>query len=247
MKTPLKPLFLLADSALLFWRTGDRPFLECLRVLTGSDLAIPPIRAAYLGASNGDVPAFFDIFTAAMALAGIFHCRMIPSQPTAEDRAWLARAHVILLAGGDPLLGWKSFQAHGLEPLLRERYFDGAVLMGISAGAMQLGAWAWSESAPAGPETLFPVLGLAPFIIGVHEQPEWTGLKRAVQGSGLGLFGIGIPAGGGALLHPDQTLEPVRHPLVELRHEEGSWRETLLYPPREPYRGEVRLPLPSGN
>ncbi|WP_375767162.1 Type 1 glutamine amidotransferase-like domain-containing protein [Archangium gephyra] len=240
MKSPLKPLFLLADSSLLFWRSGDKPFLDCLRVLTGAELAVPPIQAAYLGASNGDVPAFFEIFTAAMELAGISHCRMIPSRPSAEDRAWLAEAHVILLAGGDPLLGWESFRENGLEAVLRERYLDGAVLMGISAGAMQLGEQAWSESG-AGAAALFPVLGLAPFIVGVHEQPDWMELKRAVREAGPGVRGIGIPAGGGALLHPDQSLEPVRHPLVELRHEEGTLRETLLYPLREPYRGEVRL------
>ncbi|HYO68695.1 MAG TPA: Type 1 glutamine amidotransferase-like domain-containing protein [Archangium sp.] len=240
MKSPLKPLFLLADSSLLFWRSGDKPFLECLRVLTGADMAVPPIQAAYLGASNGDVHAFFELFTAAMELAGITHCRMIPSRPTAEDREWLTGAHVILLAGGDPLLGWKTFQENGLEPVLRDRYLDGAVLMGISAGAMQLGERAWGESGPAASAS-FPVLGLAPFIVGAHEQPEWAGLKRAVQEAGAGARGIGIPAGGGALLHPDQSLEPVRHPLVELRHEEGTLRETLLYPPREPYRGEVRL------
>jgi hypothetical protein len=240
MKSPLKPLFLLADSSLLFWRPGDKPFLDCLRVLTGADLAVPPLHAAYLGASNGDVPAFFDIFVAAMELAGISHCRMIPSQPTAEDRAWLERAQVILLAGGDPLLGWETFQRNALEPVLRRRYLDGAVLMGISAGAMQLGARAWSESEPVAAET-FPAFGLAPFLVGAHEQPEWTGLKRAVREAGPEARGIGIPAGGGALLHPDQSLEPVRHPLVELRYEEGTLRETLLYPPREPYRGEVRL------
>ncbi len=238
MKSPLKPLFLFADSAPLFWRTGDKPFLDCLRVLTGADLAVPPIQAAYLGASNGDVPAFFDIFVAAMALAGISHCRMIPSRPTAEDRAWLTGAHVILLAGGDPLRGWETFRENGLEPVLRERYLEGAVLMGISAGAMQLGERAWGETEPV---TTFPVLGLAPFIVGAHEQPEWTRLKRAVREVGPGARGIGIPAGGGALLHPDQSLEPVRHPLVELRLEEGTLRETLLTPPREPYRGEVRL------
>ena len=240
MKPPLKPLFLLADSSPLFWRSGDKPFLDCLRVLTGADLAVPPIQAAYLGASNGDVPAFFDLFTAAMELAVISHCRMIPSRPTAEERAWLAGAHVILLAGGDPRLGWETFRENGLESVLRERYLEGAVLMGTSAGAMQLGERAWSETV-TGVAELFPVLGLAPSIVGAHEQPEWTGLKRAVLAAGPGARGIGIPAGGGALLHPDQSLEPVRYPLVELRHEEGTPRETLLYPPREPYRGEARL------
>jgi hypothetical protein len=228
MKPSLKPLFLLADSAPLFWRDGDR-FLDRLHTLTRGDPGVPPLRAAYLGASNGDVPEFYELFTGAMALAGITHCRMIPSRPTDEDRAWLARAHVILLAGGDPLLGWETFRGNGVEPVLRERYREGAVLMGISAGAMQLGAQAWSDPAPR-EMTLFPVLGLAPFIVGVHEQPDWTELKRAVRAAGPGARGIGIPLGGCAVVHPDGTLEPLRHALVEYRHEDGALREGRIAP-----------------
>lgn len=116
--------------------------------------------------------------------------------------------------------------------------------MGISAGAMQLGAQAWSETEP-GAASLFPVLGLAPFLVGVHEQPDWKGLRQVVHGAGPGSLGIGIPAGGGALFHPDRTLEPVRHPVLELRNEGGTLHESLLSPPAEPYRGEVRLEPPA--
>ena len=215
MKPTLKPLFLLADSSLLFWRSGDRPFLDCLHTLLRTDAGAAPLRAAYLGASNGDEPAFYEVFTGAMELAGITHCRMIPSRPSDEDRAWLARAHVILLAGGDPLLGWEAFQNNGVEPLLRARYREGAVLLGISAGAMHLGTRAWREAPPPGDLPLFPVLGLAPFIVGVHEAPDWKELKRAMQAAGPGACGIGIPFGGGALVYPDGSLEPVRHPVAD--------------------------------
>ena len=229
MTPSLKPLFLLADSSPLFWRGGDRPFLDCLHTLTRADPGVPPIRAAYLGASNGDAPEFYELFTGAMSLVGITDCRVIPFRPTDEDRAWLSRAHVILLAGGDPLLGWETFRGNGVESLLRERHRDGAVLMGISAGAMQLGTRAWSDPAPR-EMTLFPVLGLAPFIVGVHEQPDWTELKRAMRAAGAGARGIGIPLGGCALVHPDGTLEPLRHALVEFRNEAGTLREGRIEP-----------------
>ncbi|MCP3144121.1 Type 1 glutamine amidotransferase-like domain-containing protein [Pyxidicoccus xibeiensis] len=230
MSSSPKPLFLLADSSLLFWRSEGRPFLDCLHTLTRAEQGGQPLHAAYLGASNGDEPAYFELFTGAMELAGITRCRMIPSEPTAEDLAWLARAHVILLAGGDPRLGWDAFQRNGVEPLLRERHAGGAILIGISAGAMQLAARAWSEGSLSG-ESLFTPLGLAPFLVGVHEQPEWKELKWAMREAGPGARGIGIPLGGGALLHPDQRLEPVRHPLVEFRNEAGVLRETRLDPP----------------
>ncbi len=230
MGTPLQPLFLLADSSLLFWRRGDTPFLACLHTLTPAGPGGRPLHAAYLGASNGDVPEYFELFVGAMEGAGITRCRMVPSRPTDEDLAWLSRADVILLAGGDPLLGWETFRGNGVEPLLRQRYAEGAILMGISAGAMQLAAKAWSESL-SGEPALFTPLALCPFIVGVHEQPEWMGLKRAVLAAGPGTRGVGIPLGGGALLHPDQRLEPVRHPLVELVNDGGTLREARLAPP----------------
>jgi hypothetical protein len=236
----LKPLFLLADSSLLFWRVGDRPFLECLRPLTGADMSVPPVQAAYLGASNGDEPAFYEIFTAAMEGIGLERCRHIPARPSAEERAWLAGSQVVLLAGGDPRVGWESFLAQEVAELLRERYLAGAVLLGVSAGAMQLGQSAWSAPVP-GPGELFPVLGLAPFLVGVHEAPEWQGLERAVRLAGAPAQGLGVPHGGGVLVHPDLSVEAVRHPAVVLSwDEQRRLRQALLSPPVEPYRGELR-------
>jgi hypothetical protein len=241
----LKPLFLLADSSLLFWRVGDRPFLECLRTLTGADTSVPPVQAAYLGASNGDEPAFYEIFTAAMEGIGLGRCRHIPARPSAQEREWLAGSQVVLLAGGEPRVGWQSFLAQGVAELLRERYLAGAVLLGVSAGAMQLGQRVWSAPVPAAGE-LFPVLGLAPLLVGVHEAPEWEGLERAVRLAGAPAQGLGIPHGGGVLVHPDLSMEAVRHPAVVLSWEEqGRLRQTLLRPPAEPYRGEPTRQGPS--
>ncbi|HSN87152.1 MAG TPA: hypothetical protein VL025_10370, partial [Thermoanaerobaculia bacterium] len=40
-----------------------------------------------------------------------------------------------------------------------------------------------------------------------------------------------IPTGGGALYHPDYSVEPVRHPLTEMTlTEEGAVRQALLFP-----------------
>ena len=88
--SPIRPMFLLADSQLLFFRDEGGLFLE--RVLAAVDAKpAEPVRAAYLGASNGDVPEFYDIFVAAMEGAGVRACRMIPSSPSAEDRAFSRR------------------------------------------------------------------------------------------------------------------------------------------------------------
>ena len=41
--------------------------------------------------------------------------------------------------------GWTAFEETGLKDKLMERYYAGALLIGISAGAIQLGLKGWDE------------------------------------------------------------------------------------------------------
>src|SRR2546423_9704340 len=93
----IKPLYLLADSQLLFLRETEHAFMN--RIREALDSTDP--KAAYLGASNGDDPAFYSIFEAAMQSIGISQCRMVPVHPSADDLAFLQSADLVLLAGGD--------------------------------------------------------------------------------------------------------------------------------------------------
>lgn len=189
----LSPIFLFADSQLLFWREDGRLLIE--RVRTGDRL-----KAAYIGASNGDDPDFYAIFVSAMEGLGIVDCRMILSTLSEADLAFLNDANIILLAGGDVEVGWQTFLTNGLNNHLVRRYFEGASLIGISAGAVQLGR---------------SYLGLVPFIIGAHEESDnWkTTIARLSENE---TTAIGLPTGGGAIYHEDHTVEPLRHPLVRL-------------------------------
>ncbi|MGH3553348.1 MAG: peptidase, partial [Mycobacterium sp.] len=72
----LQPLYLLADSQLLFWRRQGRLLLEAALDGLARDT---PLRAAYIGASNGDRPEFYGIFEAAVDAIGISDRRMIDS------------------------------------------------------------------------------------------------------------------------------------------------------------------------
>jgi len=223
----LKPIFLLADSQLLFWRDEEgHRFLERARALIEADAAGRAPKAAYLGASNGDLPEFYDLFVGAMAEIGVRDgdCRHIPSQPEAGDLEFLAAADLILLAGGDVQKGWRAFEASSLKDKIVERYYDGAILIGVSAGAVQLGLKGWND------EEIFDTLRLVPFVIDVHDEPSWSGLLRAVPKAGELAKGFGIPSGGGALYHPDHSLEPVRHSLTEVETTENGLRQALLFP-----------------
>jgi len=202
--TALQPIVLLADSQFLFWRKNDRLVLE--RVLKERP------KAAYIGASNGDNPDFYAIFVAAMEGFGIFDCRMIPSAISEADLSFLNDADIILLAGGDVELGWRTFVTNGLDNHIVRRYSEGATLIGISAGAVQLGLCGLAADG-----SLIETFKLVPFIIGAHEESDnWKTTRDLLRLSANNTRGIGLPTGGGAIYHPDQTLEPLRHLLVEL-------------------------------
>lgn len=226
----IKPIFLLADSQLLFWRDEGELFLGRARALIDADASAEhggrAPRAAYLGASNGDAPEFYQLFLAAMEQIDVRDCRQIPAQPTAEDLDFLAGADLILLAGGEVRRGWDAFKAAGLDQKLVERYYSGALLLGISAGAVQLGLKGWDETG----ERTSDMLRIVPFVVDVHDEPGWGRLLQAVPRAGEHARGIGIPSGGGALYHPDYSVEPVRHPLVEVSQAESGMQQALLLP-----------------
>jgi hypothetical protein len=219
------PIFLLADSQLLFWGDDDGHFIDRVAAYTGPGAP----RAAYLGASNGDDPDFYALFLAAMEGIGPAECRMIASHPSDDERAFLEAADVVLLAGGDVELGWRAFQATGVREAVERRYHAGAVLIGVSAGAVQLGTAGWPEGDP---DAAFPTWGLVPVVIDAHaEDDDWASLATVVRGRGEGARGIGIPRGAGLVYHPDHTVEALRHAAVELSASAEGIVRAMILPP----------------
>jgi peptidase E len=221
----IKPIILLADSQLLFYREEGEPFLtRAVEASEEGDVG-RPLKAAYLGASNDDAPEFYDLFVAAMSEVGVRDTRMIPSDPRPEDRSFLESADLILLAGGDVERGWDVFERTGLKEAIISRYYAGALLIGVSAGAVQLGLKGWNED-----EKIFDTFRLVPFVIDVHDEPNWVRLSQIVPKAGEHARGFGIPSGGGAIYHADYSVEPVRHALVEMSLTEEGVRQALLFP-----------------
>lgn len=226
MNAPLKPMYLFADSQLLFWHTETGMFLDTIREMI--DVEAP--RAAYIGASNGDQTDFYQLFLASMEGIGVVDCRMISSAFPPSDAAFLDEADIILLAGGSVQRGWDVFEQSGMKESIIRRYYEGALLMGVSAGAVQLGLRGWSEGDSDG-ERLIETFRLIPFIISAHEEKEeWGQLSRAIELAGPEMQGIGIPAGGGMIYHADHSIEPVRYPLQQFSTEEGRVVRSLLFP-----------------
>lgn len=203
------PIFLLADSQLLFRRENGGLLLERVVEARTRDR----VKAAYVGASNGDHPDFYAIFVSAMEGVGIFDCRMIPSALSEADLAFLNNADIILLAGGDVETGWRVFLNNGLSKHIVRRYHEGTTLIGVSAGAVQLGLGGLAADG-----SLIETFKLVPFIIGAHEESNnWKTTTELLRLSASNTRAIGLPTGGGAIYHIDHTLEPLRHPVVELK------------------------------
>ena len=223
----LQPLYLLADSQLLFWKRQDRLLLEAALDGLARDT---PFSAAYIGASNGDRPEFYGIFEAAVDAIGITDRRMIDSSFGPDDRALLERAQLIVLAGGDVRLGWNTFEKTGMKDVILGRYAQGAaVLVGISAGAVQLGRYGIVET-PESPATeLLDVFKLVPVVIDTHdERAEWARLSRTIHLLEGAATGLGIPSGGGVIVHADTTIEPLRRPAHEFRFKGTHVTHSLL-------------------
>jgi cyanophycinase len=220
----IKPLFLLADSQLLFWKEQDRLFTEKIREHLDSSRPT----AAYIGASNGDNPEFYSIFQAAMDGIGLTDCRMVPSHPSPEDLRFLGSADLVLLSGGDVEQGWKIFTENGLKEIIVQRRYGGAVLVGVSAGAVQLGSGTLVQASTM---QKLPLFQFAPFYVAAHDEAaEWWDLRALVTLADEEAKGIGIPAGAGAIYSLDGSLEPVRKPLVEFCKEKDGITENLLLP-----------------
>lgn len=217
-----QPLYLLADSQPLFWRGGA--FLQELSRSSGKTQP----NVAYIGASNADSSDAFGIFEAAFQQVTGARAHWVRAEFSAADRQFLETADVIVLAGGDVEVGWTVFTKTGMRKLIDERYRDGAVLVGVSAGAVQFGKYA-SVPDTHGGRKLLETFGLIDFIVAVHdEKHDWQGLAATIQLLEGASRGIGIPHGAALIVHADGSFEPVGRAVEEFVLTDGRLRRAVL-------------------
>ena len=217
----LRPIIVLADSQLLFYREDDVPYIRRIRALFDQHTTLS---AAYIGASNGDKPEFYEMFQAAMESIDITDCKHITTALTPTQLHFLRNANIIMLSGGDIYQGWQTVRH--LEPILRQARNNGAVLIGTSAGAIQLGQIGWHNKAYLSNTDLFATLGFIPAIFSAHEeQRDWPFLQQLISQTAGCLPGLGLPAGGGAIVTPDNQIQAIRRALA---HAELDGEEVKL-------------------
>jgi len=216
-----KPVLLLADSQLLFWKKDNLNFLQHFL----ADLKKG--KAAYIGAANNDRPEFYQIFTSAFSIFEGLECRHVKKEFTAEDQRFLNEANLILLAGGDVYRGWQIMKETGMGQAIVSRYYQGAYLIGVSAGAVHCGLASLTEQGD-----LLELLKCLPFMVDVHqEQESWERLKKTIEiFRNPYVFALGIPLGCGVIYRPDYSLEVLNRPAFLFEMKEETIQGQMLLP-----------------
>ncbi|MEM9819839.1 MAG: Type 1 glutamine amidotransferase-like domain-containing protein [Bacteroidota bacterium] len=218
-------IYLLADSLLLYHKEkdGQNALQSVHQHLTTAD----PL-AVYVGAANGDAPQFYDLFRGVMKRLGINRCHHVRSHFPSEDRDALAAADLILLAGGDPILGWSVFEKTGMKALFEQKYKAETLFLGISAGAIHLSKHWFDENR----STFVPMFNWLPRLADVHDEKEdWSRLSANLARDKAEKSALGISSGSGIIYQSDGTFEVLGKSAFSFdRQEDGTWQKRELFP-----------------
>ena len=247
---PAIPDAITAPAILL---AGGRP------MNTGAiNAAISPVLArfnkpivAYIGAANGDSESFYEAMGSVFMNAGAGSVEFLRLARENADIAAaaesLSQADIIFLSGGEVEDGIKWLRKHRLAHMLKELFVGGKQFMGISAGAIMMGAHWMKVNVPGGWDAedmlsrwvageihnkengvnieLFECLGLIPAIFDTHaEDEDWVELKATLRLIGDGARGCGIPRGGIIKAGSRGELENIESKYITYAYINGSYK-----------------------
>jgi cyanophycinase-like exopeptidase len=136
----------------------------------------------------------------------------------AHDRHVVDRADLVFVSGGDPTHGAKVLARTGAAGWMREAHARGTPMMGVSAGAIALGAW-WidwpeDEDAPEEQADLVACVGILPgHVFDTHDEEDgWKELhvaSRLLARRGEKAHLLGIPTKGALVFDERGAMEVV--------------------------------------
>ncbi len=203
-----KPIYLLAGGN---WRKSNTLIPIFKSILAETEKKRP--RVAYIGAANGDDPSFFKFsenFFISAGVSAVDQIFLAQKRPNVDEaQSILSGSDAVFVAGGDVDKGMHWLQQHNLMSFLQERYQQGILFFGLSAGSIMLGAhWVrWENPDDDTTARLFACMGIAPIVCDTHaEDDDWEELKVAVRLLGKNSVGFGIPSEGGIRVAADGAL-----------------------------------------
>jgi hypothetical protein len=183
-----------------------------------------PARVGYFGAANGDDARWFSRVRDALLRrhgAVVTLCRTVGVDAAARPGllAAIEGADALYFAGGDVAELAERMHTLDLSQAVRDRHRAGAMMIGVSAGAIGLTRY-WVDFPAEGPPVRFPCIGALDLAIDCHdEESDWEELRAlltrwAEDEPDAVVDAYGIPAGGALWV------------------EEGSAPGHLVLPPR---------------
>lgn len=165
-------------------------------------------RVAWIGAAAGDSRPWFERVAKVLReryAADVEMARTVGDFDVAATRRLIEEAPMIYLGGGDVAELAARMHALGLAELIRRRRRDGALVVGVSAGAIGLTRY-WVEFPDDNPAlsrpTRFGCIGAVDCAVDCHdEQSDWEELRAllgawAVEEPDAVVDAYGIPMGG---------------------------------------------------
>jgi cyanophycinase len=176
---------------------------------------------AWIGAANADQRAWYERAAAVLRPRYDADVRLAHTMPSAdldvdETRRLIDAAELIYLAGGDVSRLAERLAALGLDEQIRRRHRQGALVVGVSAGAIGLTRW-WLQfpDDEAEPPTRFACVGALDVAIDCHDEAsDWEELRAllavwAQEEPDASVDAYGIPTGGALEIAPSGAVTPL--------------------------------------
>jgi hypothetical protein len=169
---------------------------------------------AWIGAANGDQRAWYERVAKVLRErygAETEMARSVGEFDADETRQILDAAQMIYLGGGDVSLLAERVRALGLDEQIRRRHQEGALVVGVSAGAIGLTRY-WVQFPEDNYEleepSRFACIGAVSIAVDCHdEESDWEELRALLaawgrEEPGARVEAYGIPLGGALEIAP---------------------------------------------
>lgn len=223
MRTIL-PIYLLAGGPGAKRQSPDPILQMALREL---DKTKPSV--AYIGAAHGDSMMFYSFIKRLIVAAGAGKVELVPlvkkKSNMEEVQSILQSSDCIFVSGGDVSEGMRVLTERSVIPLIKKRYDEGALIIGVSAGSIMLAKqWInWPDENDESSAELFPCMNIAPVLCDTHgEEDEWNELHSLLGLTEGDQIGYGIPGGGAMRISVDGSAEAISRPLYRIERQEGK-------------------------
>ena len=212
------PIYLLAGGPGAKRQSPDPILQMALRELGKTKPTV-----AYIGAAHGDSLMFFLFIKRLITAAGAGKVELVPLVKKKSDiekaQSIIQSADCIFVSGGDVKEGMRVLTERSVIALIKKRYNEGALIIGVSAGSIMLAKqWIdWPDENNEASAELFPCMNIAPVLCDTHgEEDKWNELHSLLRLTADDQIGYGIPSGGALRISMDGVVEAINMPLYRI-------------------------------